>query len=345
MNRSFAQFSSAKATRRLSWLACGLALAACATLPPPTSELAAAQQAVSRANDADADQYADAAVALARSELSQAQAAMAKGRNEEARSAAMAASADAEFALATSNAARAGAEFAQDRNEILDLNSRLQLQADVPERSLLDIPPAAAAMLGGADAVAAQQARLQALEADPRLNGFAAYERLRAHQAIDVLAAARGKDREPASRIAERRVAIAEIAARTEATRRQIEQLQRQRSELLVEASRQEAEQARQEAERLRVQAQIQAEEAQRLREQADTEAAARQQAEDVIIDVGADEAAKLKAARAREAELAAQEAALLAGAKGDSSATKDDADATTGKSKSSTKPTKKKHK
>ena len=324
MNRSFAQISRATTPRLLLWIACTAGLGACASLPPPTSELAAAQQAVSRANDADADQYAGDAIARARSELSQAQAAMAAGRNDDARAAALAASADAEFAYATGNAERTRAEFAQDRNEIVALDNRLQLQADVAERSLLDIPPTPVPAAPADDPAAEPRARLQALEADPRLNGFAAYERLRAHQAVEVLAAARGKAREPASRIAERRVAVAELAARTEATRRQIEQMQRQRSELLVEASRREAKQAREEAERLRMQAQLQAEEAERLREQAEAEAAARQQAEDVIIDVGAEQSAKLKAARAKEAALARQEAELLAGSKASGEAASD---------------------
>ena len=324
MNRSFAQISRATTPRLLLWIACTAGVGACASLPPPTSELAAAQQAVSRANDADADQYAGDAIARARSELSQAQAAMAAGRNDDARAAALAASADAEFAYATGNAERTRAEFAQDRNEIVALDNRLQLQADVAERSLLDIPPTPVPAAPADDPAAEPRARLQALEADPRLNGFAAYERLRAHQAVDVLAAARGKARLPASRIAERRVAVAELAARTEATRRQIEQMQRQRSELLVEASRREAEQAREEAERLRMQAQLQAEEAERLREQAEAEAAARQQAEDVIIDVGAEQSAKLKAARAKEAALARQEAELLAGSKASGEAASD---------------------
>ena len=340
MNRSFAQISRATTPRLLLWIACASGLGACASLPPPTSELAAAQQAVSRANDADADQYAGDAIALARSELSQAQAAMAAGRNDDARAAALAASADGDYAYATGNAERTRAEFAQDRSEIVELDNRLQLQADVAERSLLDIPPAPVPAAAGDDPAAAPRARLQALEGDPRLNAFAAYERLRAHQAVDVLAAARGKARLPASRIAERRVAVAELAARTEATRRQIEQMQRQRSELLVEASRREAEQARQETERLRMQAQLQAEEAERLREQAEAEAAARQQAEDVIIDVGAEQSARLKAARAKEAALAKQEAELLAGSK---------ASDKTGKTDSDKKPTpsdsKKKHK
>jgi hypothetical protein len=116
--------------------------------------------------------------------------------------------------------------------------------------------------------------------------------------------------------LAARRVAIAELAARSELAERAIDRLDRARSELLVEASRREAERARQEAERLRVQAQIQAEEAQRLRAEAEAAALARQQAEDVIIDVGGEQAAKLTAARKREAELARQEAELMAAQK-----------------------------
>ena len=323
MNRSFAQFprtGRAPARPVARWLlpvTCVLAFSACATLPPPTSELADAQQAVARANDADADQYAADAIAQARDELAQAQAAMAKGRDDDARSAAAAATADAEFAAATSNAAKTHADYTQQRGELVELGQRLQLQADLPDGAALDIPvaaPASPAAGKPADAVAVAGARLQALESDPRLNGFAAYERLRAHQAINALAAARSRDRDGLARIADRRIAIAELATRTAATRQQIDQLQRQRSEWLVEASRQDAERARQEAERLRVQAQVQAEEAQRLREQADADAAARQQAQDLVDSVGADEAAKLKAAREKEAALAKQEAELMAG-------------------------------
>ena len=321
MNRSFAQFfRSRHADTRpaLRWLlpvTSALALGACATLPPPTSELADAQQAVSKADDADADQYAADAIALARDELAQAQAAMGKGRDDDARSAAVAAMADAEFATATSNAAKTQADYDQQRSELVELGQRLQLQADLPGQAALGIPVAAPPAPGKtADPVPALAARLQALEGDPRLNGFGAYERLRAHQSIDALAAARSRDRDGLARIADRRIAIAELAARTAATRQQIDQLQRQRSEWLVQASRQDAERARQEAERLRVQAQVQAEEAQRLREQADADALARQQAQDLVDSVGADEAAKLKAAREKQAALAKQEAELMAG-------------------------------
>jgi len=58
--------------------------------------------------------------------------------------------------------------------------------------------------------------------------------------------------------------------------------------------------------------AQIQAEEAARLREQADADAAARADAEGALDSVASGQAAKLRAARQRAAELARQEAELM---------------------------------
>jgi len=154
--------------------------------------------------------------------------------------------------------------------------------------------------------------RLMTLDADARTSGFASYERLQARQSIDALAAARSRDQGSALYVAARRVETAEIAVRTEAARREIERLDRERSELLVEASRRDAELARQEAERLRIEAQIQLEEATRLRQAAEEESLLRQEAEGVLDDVAGDQAAKLKAARARDAELTKKEAELL---------------------------------
>lgn len=173
---------------------------------------------------------------------------------------------------------------------------------------LVALAPAALAQ----DAGAALSQRLVALDADPATTSVAAYERLQARQAVQALAAARGRARADAQYVAERRVEVAEVAARTEVIEREVDRLERERAELLVEASRQDAERARQEAERLRVEAQIQAEEAQRLRAQAEAASLAQQQAEDLIIDVGGAEAERLKAAREREAELARQEAELM---------------------------------
>ena len=105
-----------------------------------------------------------------------------------------------------------------------------------------------------------------------------------------------------------RRVAIAEISARTGAVRARVDQLDRERSELLVEASRRDAERARAEAERLRIEAQVQAEESARLRAQAE-------QAQAVLDTAQIDQGARVAAAREKEAALARQEAELTAGA------------------------------
>ncbi len=121
MHRSFAQI------RHLllgTVLAC--ALSACATLPPPTAELNAAQQAVVRATGADADQYAADQLGIAREALGRAQAAMAEGRDDDARNFALAASADADLAYALSRESLAAAELAQRRFELEQLQQRLQ---------------------------------------------------------------------------------------------------------------------------------------------------------------------------------------------------------------------------
>ena len=187
--------------------------------------------------------------------------------------------------------------------------------ATVALAALLLVPAAVSAQGRPApeDAGAALDARLRALDADAGLGPLAAYERLRARQALEALAAARGAQAAADARqVAEWRVETAEVAAATELARREIDRLERERSELLVEASRQDAARARAEAERLRIQAQIQAEEAERLRLEAEMEAGARQRAEGVLDDVAKAQAARLRAAREREAELKRQEAELL---------------------------------
>ena len=158
--------------------------------------------------------------------------------------------------------------------------------------------------------------RLAALQADPDLADLAAYEKLQAQHAVIAFSKARRSQRETAQYVAERRVQIAEIAARAQAARREADRLDRTRSELLVEASQREAERARREAERLRVQAQIQAEEADRLRLAAEAEALARQEAETTLDTVAGQQANRLSAARQRELKLAREEAELVSGAK-----------------------------
>lgn len=175
---------------------------------------------------------------------------------------------------------------------------------------------AASATAAENPAVTQLNQRLMALQSDSDLSEYAAYEKLKAQQAVAALAKARSRDRETAQYVAERRVEIAETAARAQMARREADRLDRTRSELLVEASRRDAQRARQEAERLRIQAQIQTEEADRLRLAAEAEAMARQEAEDTLTSVAGQQTARLSAARQRELKLARQEAELVSGAK-----------------------------
>src|SRR5690606_39917643 len=80
---------------------------------------------------------------------------------------------------------------------------------------------------------------------DAELGRLAAYERLQAPQAIEAAAQARSSTFEGAHYVAERRVQIAEVAARTEALEREADRLDRGRSELIVEGSRRDAAAAR----------------------------------------------------------------------------------------------------
>ena len=184
----------------------------------------------------------------------------------------------------------------------------------LPAAALVAVLLVAPARAQESDAVVAQlNQQLVALDANPDTATLAAYERLQARQALETLADARSSQYDVARYVAERRVQVAEVAARTEAMHRQIDRLERTRSELIVEASRRDAAEARAEAERLRIQARIQAEEAQRLRATAEAETQARLKAEEVILDVGGAEARKLREARKRAADLARQEAELMA--------------------------------
>lgn len=105
-----------------------LALAGCASAPPPTEELAAAQLSVARAGDADADQYAPADIDQARMALRQAQSAMASDRSDEARTLALSASALADLAHARARQAATEAELSARRAEITNLRQRLQVE-------------------------------------------------------------------------------------------------------------------------------------------------------------------------------------------------------------------------
>lgn len=178
----------------------------------------------------------------------------------------------------------------------------------------------ALALAASAPIVAAQDPgtslsqRLVALDADPATASVAAYERLQARQAIEALSAARGKARADAQYVAERRVEVAEVVARTEVIQREVDRLERERAELLVEASRQDAARARAEADRLRLEAQAQAEEAARLRQQAAAADAAMADIEGALSGIEGAQAARRDAARDRELALARKEAELVAG-------------------------------
>jgi hypothetical protein len=310
MNPSFAHFGKFLYPRLLAPLALAAACAGCATLPPPTAELDQARQALNRAESGTAIPEASPLIDRARSELAAAQAAMAKHRDKDARTLAIAAAADADLAHAAARARDAAQAVEQRREDVASLRQTLGVDDGSTLPAPIPVPPLAAVGSGGDPA-----ARLQALNADSRFQGVAAYERFRAQQAVDALAAARSSQRAELQSLAATRVAIAEQASAADALRRQADDLDRQRSELMVEASRRDAERARQEAERLRLEAQMQAEEAERLRATANAETQARQDAEAVVQGVGAAEQAKLRAARAKEAELARQEAELRAAA------------------------------
>ena len=126
MHRSFAQF------RRSLCVTVG-AFGLMAALAAPSHaqvavvpELVAAQQAVNRADQADADQYAPELLALARTALAQAQAAAANRRDRKlAPELALRATADADLARARSNEAVANARLQQRRQEIGELQRSL----------------------------------------------------------------------------------------------------------------------------------------------------------------------------------------------------------------------------
>jgi len=103
-----------------------LALAACVSVPPPVSELAAAQQAIARALDADAKQHAGEDISRAQDLFAQAQTMQADGQNDQARQLAWRAAAVADLAAARSRNAIALATLGQRRSEVEELRRRLQ---------------------------------------------------------------------------------------------------------------------------------------------------------------------------------------------------------------------------
>lgn len=125
MHRSFAQFDL-----RLCVMVGVFALS---VMPGPifaqaaiVPEIVAAQQAVNRADQADADQYAPELLGTARASLAQAQAAATNRRDRKlAPELAIRATVDAELARVRSTEAVANAQLQQRRSEIAELQRTL----------------------------------------------------------------------------------------------------------------------------------------------------------------------------------------------------------------------------
>ncbi|MFT3761095.1 MAG: DUF4398 domain-containing protein [Pseudoxanthomonas sp.] len=133
MNPSFAHFRRALhapgAAILLAVTVAGPAWAQAITQAP---ELQAAQRAVDRAGQADADQYAPDLIETARQTLSQAQAAVADRRQrKQAPALALRAAAEADLARARSEAEQTDAQLRQRRGEIAGLRRKLGLE-DAP---------------------------------------------------------------------------------------------------------------------------------------------------------------------------------------------------------------------
>ena len=111
-------------------------LAACASTPPPKSELAVAEAAVANASSAGALQWAPAELRSAQDKLARAQTAMAAKEHAQALTLAMEASADAQLATATSRAAKAqrAADESQEGNRVLR-EEMARKQATPPTRT------------------------------------------------------------------------------------------------------------------------------------------------------------------------------------------------------------------
>ena len=97
-------------------------LTACATTPPPTGELSAAESAIAQARAARAADHAPVEFGFAEEKLAAAKKALDQRQNDRAKSAAEQAQVDAELALAKSRAAEARARV----KEKTEANARLR---------------------------------------------------------------------------------------------------------------------------------------------------------------------------------------------------------------------------
>ena len=102
-------------------LLAAVAIAACASVPPPKAEMAVAEAAVVNATNAGAVQWAPAELRTAQDKLTRAQAAMATKDHSRAMTLAHEVSADAQLAATVARAAKAqrAAEELQEGNRVL----------------------------------------------------------------------------------------------------------------------------------------------------------------------------------------------------------------------------------
>lgn len=102
-----------------------LCLAGCQTVPPPTSDVAAAVQRIEQAEEADAETLAPVELQFAREKLAQAEALIAERRFAEALRLIEQSKTDAELAQARSRSAQLRAEVAEKTRANLQLRAEL----------------------------------------------------------------------------------------------------------------------------------------------------------------------------------------------------------------------------
>ena len=100
-------------------------MSGCASLPPPTAEIAAADRAIKIASTPDSQRYAATELAAAHNDLAAAQAAMAKDDYDRARMLVAAVMADADLASAKGRALAAQSAVAAKTEDNATLRRRL----------------------------------------------------------------------------------------------------------------------------------------------------------------------------------------------------------------------------
>lgn len=129
--RPFATFAKAMAAASV------LGLAACASMPPPTDQLARAESAIKRAEEARVADYASPELKSAREKLVAAREAVTREDMVLAERLADQARLDAEVATAKTEAAKAKANIA----EMKKANSAIQQEADRNSVTPITLPP------------------------------------------------------------------------------------------------------------------------------------------------------------------------------------------------------------